>query len=54
MINDQSKIPDYLFADLKDINPFEEKDVYFTLKTNEDLGNKKIKFVLQKMTKIFY
>ncbi|MFA5770287.1 MAG: hypothetical protein WC894_02220 [Patescibacteria group bacterium] len=37
-----------LFEDLKDINPFEERDVYFTLKTNEDLGNKKIKFVLQK------
>ena len=51
MINDQSKIPDYLFDDLKDINPFEEKDVYFTLKTNEDLGNKKIKFVLQKNDK---
>jgi len=42
----------YLFDDLKDINPFEEKDVYFTLKTNEDLGNKKIKFILQKNDKI--
>ncbi len=41
-----------LFDDLKDINPFEEKDVYFTLKTNEDLGKKKIKFILQKGDKI--
>jgi hypothetical protein len=40
-----------LFEDLKDINPFEEKDVYFTLKTNEDLGKKKIKFILQKNDK---
>ncbi|MEK7597823.1 MAG: hypothetical protein AAB441_04230, partial [Patescibacteria group bacterium] len=43
--------PEYLFDDLKNINPFEEKDVYFTLKTNKDLGNKKIKFVLQKNDK---
>jgi len=41
----------FLFDDLKDINPFEEKDIYFTLKTNEDLGNKKIKFILQKNNK---
>lgn len=41
----------FLFEDLKDINPFEEKDVYFTLKTNENLGSKKIKFVLQKNNK---
>ncbi len=38
----------FLFDDLKDINSFEEKDVYFTLKTNDELGNKKIKFILQK------
>lgn len=43
---------EYLFEDLKDINPFEEKDIYFTLKTNEDLGQKKIKFILQKNDKI--
>ncbi|MEK7633721.1 MAG: hypothetical protein AAB437_02655 [Patescibacteria group bacterium] len=42
------KTPEYLSDDLKNINPFEEKDVYFTLKTNEDLGSKKIKFILQK------
>ncbi|MFA6532851.1 MAG: hypothetical protein WCT22_02520 [Patescibacteria group bacterium] len=42
---------DYLFDDLKDINPFEEKEVYFTLKTNENLGSKKIKFILQKNEK---
>ena len=42
---------EYLFDDLKNINPFEEKDVYFTLKTNEDLGKKKIKFILQKNDK---
>lgn len=41
----------FLFDDLKDINPFEEKDVYFTLKTNEDLGKKKTKFILQKNDK---
>ncbi len=41
----------FLFDDLKDINPFEEKDVYFTLKTDENLGNKKIKFILQKNEK---
>jgi hypothetical protein len=37
-----------LFEDLKDIIPFEEKDVYFTLRTTEDLGQKKIKIILQK------
>jgi hypothetical protein len=42
---------EYLFDDLKDVNPFEEKEVYFTLKTNENLGSKKIKFVLQKNDK---
>ena len=39
---------EYLFDDLKNIIPFEKKDVYFTLKTNDNLGNKKIKFILQK------
>ncbi|VVA43738.1 conserved exported hypothetical protein [Candidatus Roizmanbacteria bacterium] len=47
----EEKKTNYLFDDLKDINPFEEKDVYFTLKTNEDLGQKKIKFILQKNNK---
>ncbi len=47
----KSKTPEYLFDDLKNINPFEEKDVYFTLKTKEDLGHKKIKFILQKNDK---
>jgi hypothetical protein len=37
--------------DLKNIIPFEEKDVYFTLKTDESLKNKKIKFILQKNDK---
>jgi len=49
--SEKLKEPEYLFDDLKDINPFEEKDVYFTLKTNENLGNKKIKFILQKNNK---
>lgn len=40
-----------LIDDLKDIIPFEEKEVYFALKTNENLGSKKIKFVLQKNNK---
>lgn len=44
----EEKKPNYLFEDLKDINPFEEKDVYFTIKTNDEIGNKKIKFVLEK------
>ena len=48
----QLKSIKYLFDDLKDINPFEEKEIYFTLKTEENLGNKKIKFVLQKNDKI--
>lgn len=47
----QSESGQFLFEDLKNINPFEEKDVYFTLKTNEDLGKKKIKFILQKNDK---
>lgn len=47
----QSESVKYLFDDLKDISPFEEKDIYFTLKTNEDLGKKKIKFILQKNDK---
>jgi hypothetical protein len=50
--NKEKEKIDYLFEDLKDINPFEEKDVYFTLKTNEDLGNKKMQFILQKNNKI--
>ena len=49
--NEKLESPEYLFDDLKDINPFEEKDIYFTLKTNKDLGNKKIKFILQKNNK---
>jgi hypothetical protein len=40
-----------LFDDLRNIVPFEEKDVYFTLRTAEDLGQKKIKFILQKNDK---
>jgi hypothetical protein len=42
---------EYLIESLKNIDPFEEKDAYFTLKTNEVLGAKKIKFVLQKNNK---
>lgn len=42
---------EYLIESLKNIDPFEEKDAYFTLKTNEVLGTKKIKFVLQKNNK---
>jgi len=49
--SNQMRSVTFLFDDLKDINPFEEKDVYFTLKTNEDLGKKKIKFTLQKNDK---
>lgn len=41
----------FLFDDLKNIIPFEEKDVFFTLKTNNNLGNKKIRFILQKNDK---
>jgi len=47
----QLKSVKFLFDDLKDIGPFEEKDVYFTLKTDENLGSKKIKFTLQKNDK---
>ena len=50
--SEELESPEYIFDDLKDVNPFEEKDVYLTLKTNEDLGNKKIKFILQKNDKI--
>lgn len=39
------------FSDIKNINPFEEKDVPFILQTNDEIGNKKIKFVLQKNNK---
>ena len=42
------KKTNYIFEDLKDVNPFDEKDIYFTLKTNDDLGSKKIKFFLEK------
>jgi len=42
------KKTNYIFEDLKDVNPFDEKDIYFTLKTNDDLGSKKIKFILEK------
>ncbi len=41
----------FLFDDLKNIIPFEEKDVFFTLKTNNNLGNKKIRFIMQKNDK---
>jgi hypothetical protein len=47
----QSKPVQFLFDDLKDINPFEEKDVYFNLKTNDDLGKKTVKFSLDKNNK---
>jgi len=47
----QSETGQFIFDDLKDISPFEEKDVYFTLKTNDELGNKKIKFILEKYGK---
>lgn len=40
--------PDYLFEDLKDIKPFEEKDIYLTFKTDENLSEKDLKMVLQK------
>jgi hypothetical protein len=40
--------PDYLFEDLKDIKPFEEKDVSLTFKTDENLTEKNIKLILQK------
>jgi hypothetical protein len=43
--------PDYLFEDLKDIKPFEEKDIYLTFKTNENLGERNIKLILQKNNK---
>ncbi|MDO8741683.1 MAG: hypothetical protein Q7J11_00885, partial [Candidatus Roizmanbacteria bacterium] len=49
--SDKLESPEYIFEDLKDINPFEEKDVYFTFKTNDDVGKKKIKFMLQKNDK---
>ncbi|MFA6081296.1 MAG: hypothetical protein WC741_02725 [Patescibacteria group bacterium] len=49
--SEKSENPEYIFEDLKDINPFEEKEVYFTLKTNENLAQKKIKFILQKNDK---
>ena len=38
----------YLFEDLKDIKPFEEKDVYLTFKTDENLSEKTAKLILEK------
>ncbi len=43
--------PDYLFEDLKDIKPFEEKEVNLTFKTDENLSEKKVKLILQKNEK---
>lgn len=40
--------PDYLFEDLKDIKPFEEKDIYLTFKTDENLSEKNVRLILQK------
>jgi hypothetical protein len=40
--------PDYLFEDLKDIRPFEEKDIDLTFKTDENLSEKDVKLALQK------
>lgn len=39
------------FSDINNINPSQEKEVYFTLKTGESLENIKIKFILQKNNK---
>ncbi len=50
-LNQFNRSEQFIFDDLKNIIPFEEKDVYFTLKTKEDLGHKKIKFILQKKDK---
>jgi hypothetical protein len=47
----QLKSIQFLFDDLKDVNPFEEKDVYFNLKTNDGLGKKTVKFSLDKNDK---
>ncbi|MFA6016987.1 MAG: hypothetical protein WC744_02780 [Patescibacteria group bacterium] len=49
--SNQIKSDSFIVDDLKDIDPFQQKEVYFTLKTNENLGLKKIKFVLQKNDK---
>ena len=50
-LNQLNRSEQFIFDDLKNIVPFEEKDVYFTLKTDEDLGIQKIKFILQKKDK---
>ena len=47
------KSVEFLFDDLKALIRL-RKEVGFTLKTNEGLGNKKSKFILQKMVKIFW
>ena len=46
--SDTGNKPDYLFEDLKDIKPFEEKDVYLTFKTDENLVEKNVKLILEK------
>lgn len=38
----------FLFDDLKDVSPFENKDVNFTIKTNEDLGQREEEIILKK------
>lgn len=38
----------FLFSDIKDLKPFEEKQISFFIKTNDQMGGQKIRFFLQK------
>jgi len=46
--NEELKNTNFLITDLKNIKPFEEKTVDFSLKTNEEKEKEEIKFVLTK------
>ncbi len=51
IINDQQKLFDYFFSDIKNVKPFEEAEIDFYLKTNGLLGKKKVQIVLKKEEK---
>jgi len=49
--SDQDNKINYLFSDIKDLKPFEEKQISFFIKTNDQIGGQKIRFFLKKNDK---
>lgn len=48
VINNQQKIARWLFSDIKDLKPFEEKQLPFYINTSNQLGKQRVRYALQK------